>query len=450
MTDHLVRLISEIDAASAPGDVLDKVKLCLLDYVAAAAAGVGSRLPSVEIITHHVVAQGGRPEATIIAEGRKVPAAAAALVNSIAGEVLELGDGENRIIGHPGQSVVPAVLAAAEINGADGRSLLTAILAGYEAMLFVGDAVMPEAYDFGFSASACLGNFGAAAGAARVFDLSFEKIRHALALAASASGYLRSWNLTGTMDKDLMVGEATRRGLLAAQLARAGYTGTSQILEGDLGFCQAMSGQCRKVERIKDEYRIRDVYFKPYPSCRVTHATIDAMLRLVKDHPLAPDLIENIIIHTDAHGAQVAIPDPESFVAVRFSNQFAAVATLLDGKVSLAQYSEEYARRPVVKDLLSRTEVRIDPEMADNWPDKYSARVEVRIRDGASYSAQVDHPKGDRRNPLSAEEVTAKAEELLSLVYPRDRVAAVIAAAMAAEKLERVDQLMGLLGRGPA
>ena len=247
-----------------------------------------------------------------------------------------------------------------------------------------------------------------------------------------------------------MVGEATRRGLVAAQLARAGYTGTSQILEGDLGFCRAMSGQRREVKRDRDEYRIRDVYFKPYPSCRVTHATIDAMLGLLREHPLAPAAVDRIIIHTDEHGAQVSIARPDSFVAVRFSNQFAAAVTLLEGRSSLTQYSEEYAARPEVKDLLARTEVRVDPEMAENWPDKYSARVEVVTRDGAAHTFQVDHPKGDRRNPLTGADVTAKAEELLGLVYRPDRVAALIRTVMAAEELPGMERLIDLLGRDPA
>ena len=412
---------------------------------------VALNLPSVKIITDYITAQGGRPEATLIADGRRVPADGAALVNSIAGEVLELGDGENKIIGHPGQSIIPAVLAAAEMQGTDGWGLLSAILAGYEAMIFVGEAVIPEAYDIGFSASACLGNFGACGRSGPGAGPGFGKqISHTLALAASASGYLRSWNLTGTMDKDLMVGEATRRGLLAAQLARAGYTGASQILEGELGFCQAMAGQVREITREKDEYRIRDVYFKPYPSCRVTHATIDAMLALVENNSLSPDQVEKIIIYTDAHGAQVSIAQPDSFVAVRFSNQFSAVATLLEGKVALNQYSDEFAARPQVRDLLARTQVRVDPEMAENWPDKYSARVEVIKRDGASHSFQVDHPKGDRRNPLSTDEVTAKARELLGLAYSQERVEELIRIVMAVEKLEKMDSLNDLLGRDPA
>ena len=450
MTERLVRLISEIDYSTAPGDVRELAGLCLLDYVAAAVAGVGSGLPSVEIITDFVTVKGGWPEATLIANDRKVPATEAALVNSIAGEVLELGDGENRIIGHPGQSVIPAVLAAAETSGADGATVLSAILAGYEAMIYVGDATMPEAYDRGFSASACLGNFGAAAGAAKVLGLDPTKTGHALALAASASGYLRSWNLTGTMDKDLMVGEATRRGLLAAQLARAGYTGTSRILEGELGFCEAMTGQVREVERGPGQFRIRDIYFKPYPSCRDTHSTIDAMLHLVREHSLTPEAVEGIVINLDLHAAQVAIPAPDSFVAVRFSNQFAAVATLVEGKVALAQYSEDFAARPLVKDLLSRTQVRIDPEMAGNRPHKSSSRVEVQTRDGQTHAFQVDHPKGDKPNPLTSEEVKSKARELLGLVYSQERTEALIEAAMTIEKIDRIDRFMKLLGRGPA
>jgi 2-methylcitrate dehydratase PrpD len=446
MTKQLAELIHSIKIERIPPAVLHKAKLCILDYIADTIAGIGSKLPSVEIILKHVVSKGAIGEATIIGTRHKVPQTEAALVNSIAGEVLELGDGENRIIGHPGQSVIPAVLAAAERRNSSGSEILAAVVAGYEAMIFVGDATMPMAYDRGFSASASLGNFGAAAGVAKILDLGVEKIGDALALAASASGFLRSWNLTGTMDKDLMVGEATRRGVLAALLAHAGYSGTSEILEGDLGFCQAMAGEYRTVKLHEPhQYRIMDVYFKPYPSCRVTHSTIDAALQLKKTHTIVPEHIQRVVIFTDSHGAQVAIPDPTSFVSVRFSNQYAAAVALLEGRIFLEQFTEDYAKRPEVKSLVAKSEVKIDPEMEGNWPDKYASRIEITTTDRQHFTAQVDYPKGDTRNPMTTEDVLIKAKDLLGVLFRESETEKIINVIMEIESLGEPEELISLL-----
>ena len=445
MTGDLAKLIHEIRIETTPREVVAKTRLCILDFIADAVAGMGSKLPSVEIILDYVLALGTQGTSTIIGTRHKASAAEAALVNSIAGEVLELGDGENRIIGHPGQSIVPAVFAVAERNGASGKSVLEAVLAGYEAMLFVGDVTMPMAYDRGFSASACLGNFGAAAGVSKLLGFGVEKIQDALALAASASGYLRSWNLTGTMDKDLMVGEATRRGVLAALLAEAGYTGTSEILEGDLGFCRAMAGEFPSVHLKKPHlFRILDVYFKPYPSCRVTHSTIDACLKLYHEHPLQPGTIERVQISTNVHGAQVAIPAPTTFVALRFSQQYAATVALLTGKASLEQFSEEYARRPEVRELLSKSEVKLDPGFDGSWPERYSSRVEVWLTDGRKLEETVDYPRGDLRNPMDESDVVQKAKDLMGLLFTSRQIDAIVDGAMKIEEIPEIREFCRL------
>jgi 2-methylcitrate dehydratase PrpD len=446
MTGDLAKLIHGIAIEKTPKEVVSKTKLCILDFIADAVAGVGSKLPSVEIILDYVRSLDTQGTSTLIGTRFKASPAEAALVNSIAGEVLELGDGENRIIGHPGQSIVPAVLAVAEKNGASGKAIIEAVLAGYETMLFVGDLTMPMAYDRGFSASACLGNFGAAAGVAKLLGFNPKKIEDALALAASASGYLRSWNLTGTMDKDLMVGEATRRGVLAALLAQAGYTGTTEILEGDLGFGRAMAGELPPVHlKTPHSFRIMDVYFKPYPSCRVTHSTIDACLKLYNEHHPQPGKIERVLISTNVHGAQVAIAAPTTFVAVRFSQQYAAAVSLLTGKATLELFSEKYAQRPEVRELLSRSEVKVDPGFDGSWPERYSSRVEVWLNDGGRLETTVEHPKGDLLNPMDEGDVVAKARDLMGLLFSDRQIGEVTSTVMKLEVLNEIQELSRLI-----
>jgi 2-methylcitrate dehydratase PrpD len=177
----------------------------------------------------------------------------------------------------------------------------------------------------------------------------------------------------------------------------------------------------------------------------VTHSTIDAALQLKKTHAIAPEHIQKVIIFTDSHGAQVAIPDPTSFISVRFSNQYAAAVALLEGQIFLEHFNEEYASRPEVKALVARTEVKIDPEMEDNWPNKYASRIEVLTTDKQKFAAQVDHPKGDIRNPMTSEDVLIKARDLLGLLFSESQTEKIIDAVMQIENINETEELIRFL-----
>ena len=454
LTQDLVRLVQAISYDVVPKDVLEKTKYCVLDYLADAVAGKAAGLPSVELAYRLAAENGGLPESTVIGSDLRAPAAEAAFVNSISGEVLELGDGENSVIGHPGQAVVPAALAIAErLVNTEGREkvsgpdFLEAVLAGYEAFLFVGETIMPEAYDRGFSASGSLGKFGAGAAAGRLYGFNDEKMKDVIALSACAAGFLRSWNLTGTMDKDLMVGDSTRRGVLAGILAQLGYTGSDAILEGEVGFCQAMRGEARPVRRRPGEYRIRQVYFKPYPCCRATHGAIDAALALYREGLRAED-VESLMIQSDTRGSLVAIPEPSSFVAIRFSQQYAAAAALIAGQATIREYTEDFAARPDVRRLLKKIRVETDPSLDEGWPERdYSRRITATLKDGSQKSAYVHDIKGSVPNPMTMDEVEAKCRSLFATLYDAERTEKIIRLCLRLDELTDLRELTSLLGR---
>ena len=447
LTRDLAQRVLEISFDALPQEILCKTKYCVLDYLADAVAGQAAHLPSVEIARRYAAANGGAPEAAILGTNVRVPAAEAAFVNSVSGEVLELGDGENSVIGHPGQAVIPAALAIAEKEGGvSGKAFLEAVLAGYEAFIRVGQSVMPEAYDRGFSASGCLGNFGAAVAVGRLYGFDREKMQDALALSACAAGYLRSWNLTGTMDKDLMVADSTRRGVLAGILARMGYTGSREILEGGLGFCDAMCGGAKPVALEPGQYGIQNVYFKPYPCCRATHGCIDAALAL-RAGGVDPKEIRHIHIHTDTRGSTVSIPEPESFVSIRFSQQYAAAAALLAGRATIREFTEEFAAQPEMKTLLRRTTISIDPELDEGWPARdYSRRITLTLDDGTERTAYIHNIKGSNENPMTWAEVEDKCRGLLRELYPEARVEQILNAVLHLEQIQDVRELAALLG----
>ena len=219
ITERICYKIEHMHYDLLPYSVIEKAKLCLLDYIGAAVAGANSNVPSVELAIQLTVEEGGEPQAVIVGTPYKTSCSSAAFVNSIISEVLELGDGDNRIIGHPAQSVIPAVMGVCEYKHLTGKALIEGIVGGYEAMLAIGDEVMPGAFDRGVSASASLGSFGAAVGVAKLFNADRHQLSNSIALAAGVFGFRRSWSISGTMDKDFMVGECTRHGVTAGLLA---------------------------------------------------------------------------------------------------------------------------------------------------------------------------------------------------------------------------------------
>lgn len=431
-----------------PENVIEKAKICLLDFVFVTIGGQLSDLPAVKIITEYAKEINGIREATIIGDGSLISCEYASMVNSIASEILELSDGDPKIIGHPGQAVIPSALAIGEKERINGSELVTAIVIGYDVMVRIGYAVMPSAFDRGLSASGCLGNFGAVSAASKILNLNEEEIISGFGLASFASGFRESWTGAGTMDKDLMVGEATRRGTLAAILAKKGFSGAANILEGKRGFCYTIANNVDFRETVKElgkAYKIMEQYLKAYPSCRHTHATIDTVLELSRKHNLKSENIKNIKIYLNQHAADIAVNAPTSYVGIRFSQQFAAAIALLEKRATLQEFTEEKAKDPKVRELMEKVEIIVDPILDKAWPEKWTCRVEITMTNGQVLSHHVDYPKGDVRNPMSEEDLREKFESLLMGRLSDRKFNEIVGKIKGIEKIKDIKELMMLL-----
>jgi len=450
ITRRIAKKIANIHYDSLPLDVVSKAKLCLLDYLGVAVAGANSLVESVDLSLKQVISEGGNAQAVIVGTPYKTACSAAAFVNSITSEVLELGDGDNRIIGHPAQSVIPAVMGVCEYKHFSGKALIEGIVGGYEAMLVIGDEVMPMAFDRGISASASLGSFGAAAGVTKAFGSNEKKIINSLALAASVSGFRQSWSISGTMDKDLMVGECTRRGVIAGLLAESGMTGAPDIIGGHLGFAKTFVDQYQPSDFNENgnTYRITDVYFKLYPSCRHTHATIEAGIALYEKYHVAPGDIDKIIIYTNSHASQISIPKPTTYIAARFSQQYAVSVALLTGTALVQQFTNEYTVRPIVQDMINKVEVIVDDVLDRQWPEKWSSRVEIHTKNNNIYSEYIEEPKGGTLRPILPKEIVDKARGLMEPYLDSDKTEQVFQMVMNLEEIEDVNQIAEMVIAG--
>jgi 2-methylcitrate dehydratase PrpD len=349
---------------------------------------------------------------------------------------------------HPGAVVIPAALAVAEVRSKNGREFLSAIVAGYEVAIRIGEAVGKKHYHFFHNTSTC-GVFGAAAAASWLLDLDEERIVWALGNAGTQASGLWEFNAEGAMSKHLHAGRAASNGVLAALLAERGFTGPSRILEGERGFFRATAPDAdpdRVVAGIAGstaKLKIHGVSLKPHASCRHTHAAIDCALELRAQ--IGNEPIEEVEV--DTYGATLSLcdrPRPSTPYEAKFSLQFCVASALLRGDAGLGAFEEDSIRDSSVRELTSRVHARVTPEIEARYPGEWPARVRVRLANGETLEAETAHPKGDPERPLSSAEIESKFEALAAYGGREGAAAPLLDWVRSISKLDRLSLPRGL------
>ena len=428
-----------------PSEVVDKVKYCLLDWLGSALAG--SRLEPAAIVVGLVDALGGAPESTIVNHAGRTNCVNAALANGVMSHILELDDVHKASILHPAAPIIPAALALAEREKADGRALITAIVAGYEAGIRLGEAVGPSHYRFWHSTGTC-GTFGAAAASGVVLGLDGEEMANALGNAGTQASGLWQFLAEGAMSKHLHPGRAASTGVLSALLAEGGFTGSTTILEGERGFCNATSSDHRLdgiTEGLGQGFKILETSFKVHASCGHTHSAVDAAIQ-IRGGGLETEEIATVRIETYPDALEIAgLEEPRSPYEAKFSLKYCVSTALLRGRLGVEEFTASSLADAEVRGLMERCEITVDPGLGGEYPAKWPSRVEVATKEGEIYEASVDYPMGDPENPLPAEGLTGKFRMLASRALPEDEAEAVIEAVFKLEDVPDVRQLTELL-----
>jgi 2-methylcitrate dehydratase PrpD len=275
----LAEFITETCYEDFPPQVIAAAKLTILDWLGSALAGAYEE--PARMARAVVRGFGASDEATIF-PGGQAAAAGAALANGVASHILEFDDIHKGSTIHGGAPIIPAALAVAEREGSDGRAFLRATILGYEAALRVGEAVNPSHYRY-WHPTGTAATFGAAAAAGVLIGLDAHQMRDALGSAGTQAAGLWEFNADGTMSKHLHPGKAAFNGVLAADLAREGFTGAGSILEGERGFCRAMSTEpdlARLTAGLGTTWKIVENGYKLHSCCGHTHTAIDTALAL--------------------------------------------------------------------------------------------------------------------------------------------------------------------------
>ena len=420
---------------SMPPQVIEAVKTDIFDTLACATAGISAA--GVRDVADLAIDWGGKPEAAIWCTGARVPAHHAAWVNGMMSHARDFDDTHDAAVLHAGVSVVPAAIAAAELNPeATGGDLIAGVAAGLELICRLGVATKVGIIESGYMYTSLFGHFAATAAAARVLGLDAEQTVNALGIAYSQASGTHQVTRDAALTKRVQPGFAAKSALVSVAMTRIGIRGARQVFEGVDGLIRSYLRDNVDRERLRDglgqRFDFLDLSFKPYPCCRFNHTAIDAALEIRRQ--IGAEAVAGITRATayvnrqsyEAVGTPIEMrKKPETIVQAQFSIPYTVASALRKGAVRLAEFTDEGIRDAEVRATAALVDVSIDPEIERDWGRNISpTRLVVETADG-SFEARFDQPRGNFAAPMSREDFDAKMAgclEISGLDWPQGTI----------------------------
>jgi 2-methylcitrate dehydratase PrpD len=413
-TAQLAAFAADLRFAAIPASVVRKTEDLLVDWFGSAVAGHGSR--PVDSLARFALSMGPQngPSEVIIKRVRTSPYLAA-MANAAASHVAEQDDVHNGSVFHPATVVFPAALAVAQALGANGQQLLTAAVAGYEVGIRVGEFLGRSHYKV-FHTTGTAGTLAAAAAVGNLLALDAAQMQHAFGSAGTQSAGLWEFLRTAADSKQLHTAHAAGAGLMAAYLAKDGFTGAAQIFEGPQGMAAGMSSDAnpaRLTDGLGTRWATAETSFKYHACCRHTHPAADALLQVMQLHALQPQDLAQVVtqVHQSAIDVLGPVIHPTTVHQSKFSMGTVLALVARFGHAGLNEFAEHF-QDEVTQQLRDRVEMVLDDEVDRAYPQRWIGKVTVHTTDGRVLQGRVDEPKGDPGNTLSRDEITAKALRL--------------------------------------
>jgi 2-methylcitrate dehydratase PrpD len=380
------------------------------------------------------------PQASVLGRSERVDMASAALVNGISSHTFDFDDTHLKTIIHPAGPVASALLALAEHQHLSGRALLDALVLGIDVACRVGNAIYPDHYDRGWHITGSTGMLGAAAGCARLLQLDEQQTAMALGIAASQPAGLREQ--FGTMTKPFHPGAAARAGLTAALLAKHGFTASARALEAPRGLLQTYSLKCdwREItEQLGERFEISFNTYKPFACGIVVHPSIDACIQL-KAKGVKPDDVERIELKVHPLVLELTgKKEPADGLSAKFSVYHGCAAGLIIGRAGEAEFADGVVNRADIVALRRRVMATVDDTIAEE-----SADVTAVLRSGQRLHVFVEHAIGSLQRPMSDADLQAKFTQLVAPVLGEGKVAPLVEACRAIDRMADVSALVAL------
>jgi 2-methylcitrate dehydratase PrpD len=343
-------------------------------------------------------------------------AAAAAFVNGTAAHGEDYDDTFEGGPVHAGAVVVPAVLAAAELEGASGSSVLRGLAVGVEVLCRLSLVVPKAVHAAGFHPTAVFGAPAAAAAVASTLRLEAGELVDALGISGSMAGGIIEYLAEGTWTKRMHPGWAAQSGLRAALLGRAGFKGPRTVFEGTHGlfhgFARTREGDyAALLDGFGERWVTPSLAFKPYPCGTMIQPYIDCARRLRERVPDPGDIAEIVadVGEGTVHRLWEPLADkqrPPNGYAAKFSTPYCIAAALLRGHLGLDAFGDDAVTDPEIRALAAKVRYRIDP--ANPYPREFTGHLRARLSNGTIVEERQPHLRGGAREPLSRVDIEEK------------------------------------------
>lgn len=408
LTDRFLQNIYHIRQMKYSPAVEDLVRTYLVDTVGVTFAGAFDlREKETAILTQ----QRSKGESKPIGLQKECSLADALFINGLSAHFHELDDGVRYGVIHPSAPLFSALIPIAIENDVNWDDFLRGTVCGYETSIRIASAMQPYHYSAGYHPTATCCTLGVAVGIAVMLGWDDEVVKDAFSAACiSACGSLKVLEDVSQL-KPYNCAKAALNGYMSAVMARTGFAGPSDSLDGDTGFLKMMATTYNEeiLTGERNYLYLEKIYQKPYASCRHTHPEIEACFNIRKTASFAFNQVDHVKVTTykgvigkhdfkDIHGESSA----------RMSIPYSVAIALATGRAGIAEFAEPYVSDASVLNLTQRVDINPSEELSKLVPDKRVAIVDVVMKDGTVMTEKVEYPKGEPENPLTAEENLAK------------------------------------------
>lgn len=452
LTKALARNIVETRYDDLPVEAREATKRSILDTI-------GVMLPPTTldkscIAIYELVKEAeGKEECTLIGFGGKAPCWMAAFVNGSLCHAIDFDDTVDELPYHPTAPLFPAALAVAERKGGvSGQDLIAAVALGSDFGTRMASAPTGKILDRPFSPMTVFGVMGAAAAAGKVQSLSEDEMVNCLGLAFHrVAGITEAMAAPGSDLRGIRDGFSNKEGAVAALLAGKGVATCKDPIERLFETYYRGEYDPRPLtQNLGKRYRGIETSIKPWPACRQTHGYIQTAFAIMKQHDIESHQIDEVILTVSRsvgeHQCEPAEEkrNPASSIAAKRSVPFVAAVALAKGSVQIGHFLPQNLKDPDVLRMAQRITHKVDPTFGVVTP----CPIEIRTKNGQSYSSRAGTLRGHPDNPLSKEELVEKFRDCAR--YGRARLSSsqierLIAAILDLETVKDVRQISDIL-----
>ena len=411
-TEQIANFIANTRYEDIPAPVLAANRTIILDGIANLLAGSTQHEP--EFIRRYVERLGGRPDCTVIGSTERTNAPLAAFANGAAMHVLDY-EPQGVPSTHGTSTLLPGILALAEVHGLSGRAVITAFAVGWEIQQRIATAAQ-KADSRPFHPPGIYGPPSCAAACANLMQLNEHQTRMALGIGASRTGALFANN--GTMTKCTHPGNAGRMGVEAVMLAGDGVTANDSIFETGRGYVETLFGDAfdwdAMLGGLGTQWNLQQRGFniKRYPAQIHMQWATESVVMLREKHGIKADDVEWLELEVSSRRPGLSRPAPATGLDGKFSYEYVAAVALTQDQVGIDSFSDGVRFSAPVEAALKKIRLKPNPDISTSTMEIW-VQARAGLKDGRVLVERCDAYRGSARNPITREAHLVKVRDCM-------------------------------------